>query len=151
MATLRLSASSGMLFASPAYLKQRGVPKAPADLQHHAVLQLRRSGSPPGSVHLVERKTGRKAVVEVVPALVSDLLDPLLRATLEEVGISANSHEIAAPYVRAGLLRPLLPQWITGKLTLVAAYPNRSFLHARGRVFLEHFIEHVRAALKSAP
>lgn len=142
--TREVAASEAVLYASPAYLKKHGAPQSPAELQHHAVLQLRLPGTRADRLRLVHRDSGAEEVVPVEPVMSCDLSDPLLRATLEGVGISSNAQDIAAPYVRAGFLQQVLPGWITGRLTLVAAYPSRKFLPARARVFLEHLVEHLR-------
>jgi DNA-binding transcriptional LysR family regulator len=143
--TREVATSEAMLYASPAYLKKHGAPKMPADLQHHAMLQLRLAGTRVDQLRLVHRDSGAEETVPIAPLMSSDLSDPLLRATLEGVGISSNAQDIAGPYVRVGFLQPVLPQWMTGRLSLVAAYPSRQFLPARARVFLEHFIEHLRS------
>ena len=142
--TREVAASDATLYASPAYLKRNGTPKKPADLARHPMLQLRLGGSRIGRLRLVERGTGQEQEVEIAPVLVSDLADPLLRATLEGVGIGSTAKDIAAPYVKAGFLVPVLPQWVTGQLVLLAVYPSRKFLPARARVFLDHFIAHLQ-------
>lgn len=142
--TREVAASETVLFAAPAYLKKHGAPRLPADLKDHAILQLRLAGIRADRLVLVHRETGAEESVAIAPVMSCDLSDPLLRATLEGVGISSNAQDIAAPYVRAGFLQPVLPEWTRGRLTLLAAYPSRKFLPARARVFLDHFVEHLR-------
>ena len=142
--TRQIAGSDAMLFASPAYLKRHGMPKRPEDLQRHAILQLKLAGTRTDRLRLTHPVSGEAQEVGVAPALVSDLADPLLRATLEGVGISANALDIAAPYIHTGFLKPVLTPWITGRLTLVAAYPSRRFLPARARVFVEHLVAHLQ-------
>jgi DNA-binding transcriptional LysR family regulator len=139
-----VAGSNALLFASPAYLKRHGTPRKPADLARHSILQLRLAGARTDRMHLLQPELQLEEVVEVAPALVSDLADPLLRATLEGVGISSQATDIAAPYVRNGFLQAILAPWITTRLTLVVAYPSRRYLPARARVFLDHFTDHMR-------
>lgn len=142
--TRQIVSSEAVLCAAPDYLKRRGTPRLPADLQKHAILQLKLPGARTDRIRLSNPVDGREEFVDVAPLLVSDLADPLLRATLEGAGISSQAKDIAAPYLRMGYLQTLLEPWITSRLTLLVAYPSRRFLSARARVFLEHFIAYVR-------
>lgn len=144
--------SPAVLYASPAYLKKFGEPKVPADLSTHRMLRLRTAGGRMGPLKLISPVAGTADILVDTPAvLIADHTDTLLRATLDGAGISSQGEDIAARFVNSKELRRVVAPWITNRLSLVAAFPNRKFLPARGRVFLDHLIQHVRANMVPAP
>ncbi|MCX7278344.1 MAG: LysR substrate-binding domain-containing protein [Burkholderiales bacterium] len=143
--------SHAVLYAAPAYLKKFGEPRLPSDLGAHRMLRLRLASGRMGPLKLMSPETGTPDVlVETPVVLIADHTDTLLRATLDGGSISSQGEDIAAPFVNNQQLHRVVAPWITNRLSLVAAYPNRKFLPARGRVFLEHLIAHVRANMAQA-
>ena len=144
--------SHAVLYASPAYLKKFGEPMQPADLSVHRVLRLRMAGGRMGPLKLMHPRAGIADLLVGTPAvLIADHTDTLLRATLDGAGISSQGEDIAAPYVNSQQLRRVVAPWIVNRLSLVAAFPSRKHLPARGRVFLDHVIAHVRANMVQTP
>ncbi|HWW49641.1 MAG TPA: LysR family transcriptional regulator [Xanthobacteraceae bacterium] len=84
-ASLRLAPNALVLCASPAYLKERGVPKMPADLQHHHSLVSLRSGAhDPLMIH-----TGRRVELIQIPSVfASDNGNVIKRLCLDGLGIA---------------------------------------------------------------
>ena len=137
-----LTAVISGLCASPEYLKQHGVPRRPADLAAHRILTLRRAGESVERLRLVNPdEDDREEIIETQPTLVSDSGDIVLRAALDGLGVTSLSHAISSPYMDTGALRPVLPKWISHRISVVVAYPGRKFLPAHARVFLDHIAD----------
>jgi DNA-binding transcriptional LysR family regulator len=137
--------SDVILVASPAYVKRKGMPKGPEDLENHDCLRLRRSDGPLRGWSLW-RGSDPDQVVEanVNPVLIANHTDTLLRAALDASGITSVSLDIVAPYLTRGELVRVLDPWIAGRLTMYAALPSRKFIPQRSRVFLDYLVEHTR-------
>lgn len=138
--------SNGVLVASPDYARRKPLPQSVADLQAHECLRLKVPGARP-TVWTLTRRDDPAVVEEVTvpPAIWSNHLSTLLRATMEGAGIAAMPIELVAPMLAAGQLTAVLPQWGTGQFTLYAALPSRRFIPRRTRVFLDYLTEHTRA------
>ncbi len=143
--------AEAMLVASPAYLKRRGVPRTPHDLTAHDCLRLTLTGKRPGSWRMwPDEHADEPLELDVEPVLWSNHIDTLLRAALDGAGIAATSVELVAPYlVRGDLVRVLAP-WITGRVTIYAAFPTRKFMPERTRVFLEYLINETERTAQAA-
>lgn len=137
--------------AAPAYLRRKGTPQAPQDLHQHDCLRLKGSQSRTRRWQLRSIRED-VATVDIDPpaALRSNHIDTLLRAALEGSGITTASVELVAPYLAAGQLVHILPDWITGELVMLAALPTRKFLPQRTRVFLDFLIEQTRSLVDAA-
>lgn len=146
-----VASSDIVLCAAPGYLRHHGTPRQAADLGSHRILKQRMPGLSSDRLTL-QHPSGElpPLVVPVQPAVVSDNTDALLRATLEGAGISSQPQHLVAPYMASGQLRAVLAPWITGCVTLVAAYPGRRFLPARARVFLDHLAGKLEVSLGRA-
>jgi DNA-binding transcriptional LysR family regulator len=134
-----------ILVASPAYLKQRGIPQTPADLSKHCCLRLRIAGSSPTEWSLMPGdRTNEPVVVSVTPALLANHTDTLLRASVDGAGITSAPLDLVAASLASGALVRVLPKWITGRFTLYAALPSRQFLPKRSLVFLDYLTEQIQ-------
>jgi DNA-binding transcriptional LysR family regulator len=137
--------SDVILVASPAYVKRKGAPKLPQDLEHHDCLRLRRSDGPLRGWSLWRESEPDQVVeVNVNPALIANHTDTLLRAALDAAGVTSVSLDIVAPYLTRGELVRVLSPWVTGRLTMYAALPSRKFIPQRSRVFLDYLVGHTR-------
>ncbi len=147
-----LTAAVSGLCASPEYLERHGVPRQPGDLAAHRILALRRAGDSVGRLRLLNPiAADREEVIDAQPALVSDSGEIVLRAALDGLGIASLSHAISVPYLEAATLQRVLPQWITHRISVVAAYASRKFLPAQARVFLDHVAKTLRARQDLSP
>lgn len=142
--------TDGVLCASPGYLEAHGVPQTIDALQQHACLYWRRDRQNVPWKLLHASRPGPAVLVDVAPALVCNLLDTILSATLAGAGISAQSRIMATPYMESGELLRVLPEWITGRFTLYAALPSRKFMPARTRAFLEFLTVRARQLATSS-
>ena len=143
--------SEGLLCASPKYLESAGIPASPDDLQQHAFLMLSHARARLRELRLIHPGEGdREMTVPVSPVLIANHSDTLMRASLDGVGISAHPLDLVANYLHDGLLRRVLPDWITGRFTLYAALPSRKYVPARARVFMEFLIDQTRTRAMEA-
>ncbi|MES2363033.1 MAG: LysR family transcriptional regulator [Pseudomonadota bacterium] len=127
--------------ASPDYLKRRGTPLQPQDLQEHLYLRFpwqAKSGHAAQSMRL-SRQDGTEDDVEVRMhvALQSESYEVLFRATIDGAGVAVLPRFPAVDYVARGELVQLLPDWIFGRYTVYAALPTRKLIPARTRAFLD--------------
>jgi DNA-binding transcriptional LysR family regulator len=135
LAARKIAYFSDGLYASPAYIAQRGMPLAPDDLmQHDALLILMRNGK--GQTWHLSR--GEENWEGAVPArAVVNSPGVLLRMACAGVGIVAMADEFTEPYLRSGQLLPVLPDWQLPENIAWAVFPGRRLMPRRTRVFLD--------------
>lgn len=146
-----LMKSRWILCASPAYLARRSEPREPQDLQQHEWIRLALPQAPTGLLKLARdaspaREGMIEEAIEIDAALSCNDHEAVLRGTLEGAGFSAQTLEVAAPLIRSGRLRPVLPGWNAGCFTMVAIFATRRHMPARVRAFLDHLLEAVTRA-----
>jgi DNA-binding transcriptional LysR family regulator len=143
----RLLAGVHALFASPAYLEQRGEPRAPSDLQDHALVLFRNE-------KLRERlkltRGSETTSVEVRGRLSSNDLGFVKRAALDGLGIGALPLFTTCRELLGGALQRVLPDYDLGPSGVYAVYPSARHLTPKVRTFIElaaaHLEEHSRGA-----
>lgn len=142
------------LYASPAYLRRRGVPEKPRDLADHATLVLT-TLTRPGTVSWTLESKGRQAEVLLKPVLLANDGSPLSEALRAGTGIALAPEIMVLGELAAGRLEPVLPEWSGPTLEVRAVYASRQGLLPRVRLFLDFLVEKanalVAAAQKSRP
>ncbi len=135
LAARRLAVFSAGLYASPAYLQQRGIPREPADLMAHAALQLTTQQRQPWPWLL----TRQHEVWQDTPPSRATANSPelLIRLARSGAGITAVADHFAEPYVLSGELMPVLVDWYPPPAEAWAVFPGRRLMPARTRVFLD--------------
>jgi len=126
--------------ASPEYIQQHGRPETPADLIHHACIQVRSSmtGQP------LEWKYAEKG--EIIPFKISSRLmvnesGTLITACLAGVGIARVKASGIEGHLAAGRLIELLSDWEGESFPLYALYPSRHLPPAKVRAFIDFLIQ----------
>lgn len=135
LAARRLAEFPWGLYASPAYIAEHGEPDAPEDLNRHRALRLlARTGEPIGWTLL--RGTQRW---EGVPpgSINANAPEVLIRFAQAGAGITAVPDYFAAPQVRRGELRRVMPDWCLPSITAWAVFPGRRLMPAKTRAFLD--------------
>ncbi len=123
------------LYASPDYLKRRGVPSEPEALMEHDALRLLlRNGEP--AAWILKRGEARWDGIPPGRATANSP-ELLIRLARSGVGIAAVNDHFAAPYVASGELMPVLEDWTLPSATAWAVFPGRRLMPARTRVFLD--------------
>lgn len=123
------------LYAAPAYLAERGEPASPDDLAQHDTLRLLGRSGEPGDWTLIDadqRWQGNPPTR--IGANSPELLIGLARAG---AGIAAVPDTFAAPAVRAGLLRRVLPGWHLPAHPAWIVFPGRRLMPAKTRAFID--------------
>lgn len=126
------------LVAAPSYLKRRGRPKSPEDLEAHACL-LFGSGSTTVALTL-ERDGGSVQVALPARLLVSDL-DIVSAAALAGAGIALLPAFRCVEELRARKLEHVLRDWSAPTTPVHAVYPSTRHLSPKVKSFVEHLQE----------
>ncbi len=123
-----------VICASPAYLKEHGVPRHPSQLAQHAAIRFT------GRSVLSEwkfREDGRDLNVRIAPRITTNSVDAALNSCRDGMGIGAFlSYMVQAP-VRAGELRPILRKFEAEPLPITMLYPHSRLVSARVRAFID--------------
>ncbi|MFT4067813.1 LysR family transcriptional regulator [Paraburkholderia sp.] len=142
----RLGDVHSVLCAAPAYLRQRGTPRAVQELRGHACLQIVSSIFARDRWHL-DGPDGRE-MFEFAPAdFQVNTIDALAVALREGVGIGALPMATALSALRSGELVRVLPDYQLQKLTAYVLYASRQYLDAKIRTFVDFLREFVPQAL----
>ena len=134
------------VFASPAYLREHGRPKRPADLAHHRFLAF---VEPRPMDTLVFERKGRQVSVDVKPVALANTGSHLFEMAMSGLGVTGGPGFLMRRAVASGALEPLLEDWqLLPHAKLWVLYPHRRFLPAKVRLFVELLRETAaRAAL----
>jgi len=135
LAARQLAAFSTGLYAAPAYLERRGTPASPAALMAFDALHLlSRSGEP--TPWVLSRGDERW---EGLPPGRATVNSPELMTRLARLGtgIAIVTDHFAAPYVAAGELVLVLPEWRPPVVPAWAVFPGRRLMPSRARVFID--------------
>lgn len=132
-----------VLCASPLYLRGAGEPQSPRDLASHACLFIRESDETFGTWHL--RSGGRSETVKVRGPLAANDGECVLGWALDGHGILMRSLWEAAPMIRSGRLRLVLPDWTLPAADIHVVFPSRNHLSAKTRALVNFLLENFAA------
>lgn len=135
----KLATSRVAVCAAPSYLRRRGIPFRPQDLVHHESL----AWLVPGDDLHFDTDEGPVAM-RGTPSLVADDARFLREAALSGLGIAVLPRVLVAPDFAAGRLYPLLDDFQSIQLSILALRPHRQLAPASVRVFMEHLVERFR-------
>jgi DNA-binding transcriptional LysR family regulator len=141
MAVVRLTpALRFAVVGSPAYLRRRGRPEAPEDLQRHACVRMRRSG---GALAPWRVRVGARTLDVAVdgPLIVNDF-PTMLGAALGGVGLAQVPEPIARADVRAGRLEEVLAAHAPTTAGVFLYHPGRRQVLPKLRAFIDHLRAH---------
>ncbi|MBK9090620.1 MAG: LysR family transcriptional regulator [Holophagales bacterium] len=126
------------LYAAPSYLAGRGDPASPDDLARHDALRLLGRDGEPARWTLTRGEERWQGVPNGRASANSPEL--LLRLARAGAGIAAVPDLLAAPYVRRGELRRVLPAWCLSPRTAWAVFPGRRLMPGKVRAFLDMLV-----------
>ncbi len=127
-----------MLVAAPAYLREHGVPRQPADLAaHHGLL----TGADATRWTVSQGKGGKVQTVEPQPRLVANESVALLHAATAGLGIVCLPETICQHHLARGELVRVLARWTAGRVTTTALVPHRRSLLPSVRAVLDFLAE----------
>ena len=135
LAARRIALFSMSLYASAEYVKRRGLPAAPEELQQHdGLLILSRTGEPvPWTLFNGERRW------QGVPPARATANSPelLMHMALRGAGIAIVNDHFAVEHLKHKALVPVLPKWRPQPVPLWAVFPGRRLMPAKTRVFID--------------
>jgi DNA-binding transcriptional LysR family regulator len=123
-----------VLVAAPAYLREHGVPRQPAELAAHQGLLTAVDAT---RWTLSQDKADTVQTVEPQPRLVADESVALLHAATAGLGIVCLPETICQHHVARGELVRVLPRWTAGSVTTTALVPHRRSLLPSVRAVLD--------------
>ena len=126
--------------ASPRYLEDRGAPQAPAELAERNCLLFSYSSD---AGEWAFSRNGETASVSVSGNYQVNNSEALLAALREGLGIGRVPTFVAGPAIQSGELVAVLPEWQLPEHALYAVYPERAYLPAKVRAFLDFAVEYL--------
>jgi len=131
----RLGPNRQVVCASPAYLKARGLPKAPQDLAEHDCISHTQRATP-ATWHFTSA-SGAKTSVQIKPRVAVTSSLALRTCALEGLGlVEVNSYIVGADLASGRLVR-VLEGFSPRELSIYAVFPERRFLAPKVRVFID--------------
>jgi DNA-binding transcriptional LysR family regulator len=135
----KLGAMQRFIVASPAYLAERGTPKVPADLRHHACLCY--SNADTIDEWRFCEPDGRPVTIEVKGRVRANNGDLLRIAALRGLGFVDLPNFLLAADIESGALVPVLQDYIRQDGGIYAVYPHARYLPPKIRVFIDFLAE----------
>lgn len=137
----KLSTSDSVLYAAPSYLQSHGAPQSPQELGQHQFVLRRRHEQKRDSIALwhSHQHTDEAPIhnIEVTAAVTISSTASILQMVLDGTGIAEFTQDAARPFLNEGLLQPVLPGWITGRLHVLMALPSRKHIPPRTKAFMD--------------
>ena len=132
----RVGTMSLICCASPAYLREHGIPRRPEELSAHRC------------VNYVSNRTGRvmdwefsrggqKLELTLDGVLAVNDHDAEVVAGLMSFGIVKVANYVARPYLESGRLTQVLTDWTAEQLPISVMYPQSRHLSAKVRIFVD--------------
>ncbi|QKH38927.1 LysR family transcriptional regulator [Achromobacter pestifer] len=143
-----LDESTQCLVASPSFLAGRTL-RSPTDLEGARSVTL----GPARREHQwqLHHADGRTANVRHVPRLISDDMAALCNAAMAGVGVVSLPTMMVWPYVEAGQLIQILPEWRPRAGLVHAVFPSRRGLLPSVRTLIEFLAAECQEARKAGP
>lgn len=138
----KLAEVDRVMVAAPGYVAQHGSPAHPGEIAGHDLLLYSLSDD---WERLPLTRGAESVVVPVTGAMVANDGQLLVDAALRGMGITVQPVYIVHEDLKAGRLVRVLPDWALPRLTMNLAFPSRSFLPARTRLFIEALSDHFAA------
>jgi DNA-binding transcriptional LysR family regulator len=133
-----------LLVASPAYLRRRGAPRAPADLKLHSIIAI--SGLMPNREwsYAGARGTGRITLHSRFE--INDAAAAIGAAEAGD-GITSALSYMVARQIREGMLVPVLERYTPPGVPVQLVYPETRLVAPKVRAFIDFVTPRLRAAL----
>lgn len=127
------------LFATPAYLAQRGVPATPQSLADHEFVVYAQMAVHPQRMRLARREF----LLRMQGRLQCNSIGLALALTRAGAGIGGFPPRMVQADVQAGALVPLLPEWQFDSVPVSVLTVSRRLMPAKTRAFIDHLFETV--------
>jgi DNA-binding transcriptional LysR family regulator len=144
MISRSLGSVGWFLVATPAYLRKRGRPRAPQDLEQHDCLLFGAAGMAAG---LQLERADRSEQVALSPRLVATEVEILHDAVTASVGITVLPAYLCVDDLRAKRLERVLRDWTLPPTPMQFVYPSTRHVSPK----VKFFVDHVHARLTPPP
>lgn len=131
----RIATTSYAICASPDYIKAFGTPVKPSDLKKHRYIT--HSMRKPDD-ELIFRNHER---IQLKPYIRVNDVQTMLDLALEGLGIIMLHQYVVSEYIEKGMLQELLVEDHKTEIPIYVAYPQRRFMAAKVRCFIDFIIE----------
>jgi DNA-binding transcriptional LysR family regulator len=139
--TRQLIRSPQVTVASPAYLRVRGVPQTPDDLQDHVCIVGNRSGPEWRFMDL----NGQEKIVHVKGNAIINSGDALREAAVAGLGIIQGTWWLVRKDLERGAVQSILTDYTVEGAPISMLYPANRHLPAKVRVFLDFLVAITKA------
>ncbi|QHI97789.1 LysR family transcriptional regulator [Xylophilus rhododendri] len=141
-----LAANERWLCASPAYLREHGRPRSPAELHSHACICIRENDEDVTLWHMRPAGgDGRKAeTLRIRPAYITNDGGVARQWAEDGMGIVLRSEWDAAEAVAAGRLERVMADWALGSAPVVVLVPTRKGRSARTQALVDFLVSAMR-------
>lgn len=140
----RIAPHRRLLVAAPAYIARHGAPRHPDRLVEHNCLVLRQNDEAHGIWHFARAED--RFAVKVSGNLKSNDGESIVAWALDGHGIIQRAAWEVAPYLAAGELVEILPEFALPRADISAVYHYQRFVPAKVRVFIDFFENHVQSS-----
>jgi len=132
-----LTVSKQVLVASPAYVREHGLPRTAQELTGHRLLSF------VGATSGWQLASARGESMNIAPAgwFRTNTISALHSATLAGAGIASFTHATVRNDLAQGRLVAILPQYSLGERHYFALYPQSRHLAPKVRVFVDYMVE----------
>lgn len=138
----RLGETRRLLAASPDYIARRGMPAHPAELVDHDLILYTLADN---WNEFNFRRREEQVLVKVDGAVIANDGQLIMKAARDGLGILAQPTYIIEADLKSGHLVRVLDDWDLPRLTMNIAYPSKSFVPLRTRLFIDFLVERFRA------
>ncbi|RFP19512.1 MULTISPECIES: LysR family transcriptional regulator [unclassified Duganella] len=135
----KLATSHNLLCASPAYIKQRGMPMQPAELLQHSCIGY--SYAATADEWQLLDANGQPHTVKVRCVMHTNNGDTARGAALGGLGVIWQPSFLVGADLRAGRLVRVLPDYHMPDIDVLAVYPSRRHLSAKVRVMIDFLVD----------
>ncbi len=134
---LKLSSSRLIVCAAPAYIKEHGAPRTPAELKDHVCLSMRSTLFSPS--HWTFKIDGEETTVSVNnDYLITNKADALRVAAINGSGLTQLPSYVIGLDIQSGRLQPLLENYEPRPLPISMIYTHRQHVSLKIRSFVDY-------------
>jgi DNA-binding transcriptional LysR family regulator len=142
MQAIRVGTVRRVICASPGYLKQRGIPRTPEDLEAHTIVSAS-AVTPTAEWRLLEK--GAPRIVKVHPRMITTSNDSALAAVLGGFGLTRLMSYQVAEQLRNGELDTVLREFEPVPMPVNLLHREGRHASPKARAFLDLAIDRLRA------
>ncbi|MFV8836063.1 LysR family transcriptional regulator [Aquisalimonas sp.] len=135
----QLAVNRRVIVASPDYIKRRGLPASPEDLEAHNCLTLYNVSS--FNDWDFDGEHGRPRRIHVDGNFRASTASALYEAALAGVGVARLSTWLVAPDIRSGRLVQVLPDYVQENSSYYVLFPQGRHLARKIRAFVDFLVE----------